>query len=237
MTGTLTRAFLAAAMLTLAPLTVAHAASINYGDMSGDSVAFVDIEEATVTDAPPLYGTPTPAADTLVFDPTFASASADGAADTTSGTLTLQVIAEPGKTIESIAIIEWFDADLLGVDPAGTTAAMISGLLVVQDLTAGHSLDIYQSVLDVLGILGTPPWIFDLTPFDGSLIARAELDLAGLGITHVGLTFNNNLQTISIEGTSAAIAKSGIELHIITPEPASLCLLGLGVMCLSLRRR
>jgi hypothetical protein len=213
------------ALLALAP-TGARAASILYGDFAGATLTFQGVTESSITDGLPLYGAPTAAGDSLSFSPTFASGAA-GSSDTTSGTLSITIQANPGEFLQQILVAEsgvYAFTNSLAQPAAPTAQANVSGLLTVTDLANGTG--VRTAVLVAL-----PGGTFTGTGAGsegGSWSASAAIDLTGLGLTRVRVVFNNNLQTLADAGATASIAKRQITITN-TPEPTAALLLGLGL--------
>ncbi len=234
-------------LFVVAAVTVsaAKAAPLVHGNFSGVTVDFLAVTEDSTTDdvsAPggALYGAPTLVNDTLVFStPNFAASAAGGSSDFVNGTLTLQIQAKPGFFIERIAISEIGDYALAGIGGAGTSVS-IFGALTVNDLT--FSTGNYSDPISF-----TPGDSFSLGAGDsaGVVSGTAEVDLVNdfflVGVTSVGITFDNNLLANSEAGTTATIKKAFEALQSITvstspgpivPEPSSLALAS--IVCASL---
>lgn len=211
---------------------VAQARPINYGNFSGTTINFFQVQEDSITDALPLFGAPTLAGDSLLFFPTaYASSSANGTADTTSGTLKMTITAKPGNFIKTIKVTELGDYALAGIGTAATSA-QVSGLLTATDLDTG---DLYFDSLAV-----NPKSLFT-RPLDstGNWNGVTFIDVTGLGITSMTIVFNNNLQTTSEQGTTSFIQKkvvNGPSIKIDVPAPGATALIGLGGL-VALRRR
>lgn len=210
-------------------------AYVLHGNFSGTSMDFLNVTETTNSPGDPeiLYGSPTVAGDRLLFFPTaYASSSADGSADTTSGTLQIMLQAKPGYFIETVRIAEFGDYSLTG---SGDAQAQISGYLAVTDLKTFQTAEDFHSAL------------FQSSPASGPITLSWEIDYTGLGVTAAMLTFNNNLQTSSAAGTAAFIQKKSVLSNAVqvefytapVPVPAAIWLFGsaLGPLCWLRRRR
>jgi len=230
--------FLCSCVCSVIVLSVAGpatAAPINYGDLVGAGVGDVDflqVREDSVTDPTPLFEAPIFLPNKLIFTPiSFASSSANGSADTTSGTLQMRIRADAGTFLTKIEIREVGDYTLVPVGSGSSaTSATINGLLTLTDIDPG----IGGLFTDPLDVSPAAPYVL---PGDsaGEFVAVTSIDLTGMGIRQVILNFNNNLQTSSETGTSSFIQKNNIT--ITTPEPASLTLVAVGGLLLIRRRR
>jgi hypothetical protein len=204
--------------------------TIEYGDFNANGTMYKDVKESSVTDSVPLFGTPEIAGTKLVFWPlVFTSYSASGSADTTSGTLQLKIYAPQGQYLDQIMIKEIGDYTITGNAGVGTTAT-VNGFVVASDLPENN-----QMFTDVLDIVMTPVMDVPSNEF-GTFEGSAMLDLRGMGISAIMLTFNNNLQTSSESATTSLIQKKRIEITHV-PEPATVALIMLGAVPALLKRR
>ena len=213
-------------VLTIMFCSLASASTIQYGDVTIGTITYNNIEEASVTDPGPLYGNPFSFGNSLGFMPmefaSFSSGAQQGSADTTSGTLRT-LITSGQSPIEEIRIYEAGDYMMSGNTTAATSAA-IEGFVLAVDTATGNP---YSASFDV---------IYD--EYKHAFYATAILDLRGLGIHSLMINMNNNLQTTSELGTTSFIQKKFVSItttHI--PEPATMCLLGLGGIALFKRRK
>lgn len=208
-------------------------AAFNYGDFAASWGVYQNVSETSITDAVALFGAPSLAGDVLQFMPqSFLASASDGSVDQTVGVLTANLLAAEGNTIEMVLIEELFSYQLTG---NGNSAVSIAGQLVLTDLTPGHGGAVYQAPLVVMAAPAPP---YTNGPTSGTdWLARAALDLSGLGITQAALTFNDILQATSHEGVTSWIEKTDIKLRVEIPEPASLALLAAGMLAISTRRR
>jgi len=213
----------------------------NYGDRGGGSaVLYKDVTETTTTDDHALFGSPMLVGNKLYFAPTaFASAAPSGdpnhpLTDQTNGTLTMQIWAPPGDYIKEITFSEVGDWQLTGLGTAATQA-QVGGSLTIIDLDPdmwGWLDSPYEMVFPSGSLFTLPPARSGV--FRGSRTINLEVYF----ITKLWFNLDNNLSTTCESGTTSFIQKKGAQafaVSVIIPEPATLCLLVLGLAFL--RRR
>jgi hypothetical protein len=233
------------ALLTGTLCLTSQASPINYGDRLGTTpsqVSFLGIVEDSGTDPNVvLYGAPRRVGNRLSFTPkaAFSSYSANGS-ESTSGTLTMEIVAPDGYFLEKIVIKEMGDYTLTG---SGNASAVINGLMTVLDLDDEWADFIYQPIIVTPsgiapanggGRYTLPSYSFGI--FNGV----AEIDLTGLNIRHISFNFNNNLQTSAGPDSTAFIQKKqitdNVSIDVIVPEPCTfLSLLTFGLLVLKRR--
>jgi len=222
-------------------LTTANAAHIEYGDFSGTSVMYLDVEEVANTpgDEAPLYGAPSIVGNQLDFDPSgFSATSTNAVSDITDGQLNFTLMSHSGGALSSISIAESGDYTLTG---SGTATTQISYGLSLASVTVlevdGVALG-SPVMLDAAAVFGTAnlgagqvsgaPWSLSL---DYDLNAALASEGVGYvnGATKVEIAINNTLSAISEASTIAFVAKKDFNITVneIVPEPASITLLGL----------
>jgi len=222
---------LIALFLGLGMANHAIAALIDYPEVSGQNVDFINISEESVTDTPPLYGEPMIVGDMGLFFPTsFSSSSSNGSADTTAGTLSMTLRAHDGWAIRSVAFYEYGSYTLTG--GGGDATAGISGAL-----TVGSETPVDLAPLD-FSLSGGQP--------SGTYSTSATVNLFEEAVTEIDLQLFSSLYTSS---DSSPSTEAEISIHAITeqpqlvvqtepvPLPASVLLLGSGLCSiLGLRR-
>ena len=229
--------------------------STNYGDFSGTSVTYRDVNESSGTDAFALYGAPAVVGNTLNFSPDFtAYAAGAGGSDTTDGQLGFDVYADSGNFIDELSFSERGDFLLSGF--SGDAYASVSanffitiyevdGVELTQSLVLpGVEMTFTPNVAGefLLSSVGGPSygdvWAGDMTVDIKSLLSDNDIAFNN-GATRLHLELNNTLVALSQDGTQAFIAKKGFHTFSVTviPEPASVGLLGFTTLGLFYRRR
>lgn len=174
------------------------ARATSYGDLSGATIDFLNINEANNSLSNSdidLFGAPTVSGDQILFFPTqFISSSVDGASDTTTGTLQMFLQAKPGTSIERVRIEEFGDYLFTG-SGTNATQADVSLYLTVTPYGAGGTLTDFNSYDFELPIHSSGG--FDL-------IADVIFDIP---VTAAMISLNNNLSTTSEDGTTSLIQK------------------------------
>jgi hypothetical protein len=242
------------AFLIMAP-SGAQAAPINYGNFSGVTVDFVGVTEDanSIGDAPPLFGAPTVAGDSLDFDPVGFNAAAAGAGgvDITDGQLLFRVVAHDGFTVENIILNEAGDTTLAGFGTDASFTAVRGNVVVNIFEVDGVGIDVIseQFVMSFTpsggdyGLLtdgGGGP-LFNAS-WSGGVPINLDAVLTAHGVpfvfgaTEISINLDNTLIALSENGTSTLIAKKnfgGLSITVNIPEPASLlmvAIVGLGLV-------
>lgn len=216
----------------------ASATPINYGDFLGSApgeVDFLQVTEDSSTDATPLYDAPIHLTNKLVFTPLgFAAGSSNGTADTTNGTLILNIRADVGGALDYIVIHELGDYTLSGVGTSATGANIVANMSAL-DLSPGT----HGAFNDGLNFTPSPLYTLPAGTFD-EFAGLGVINLTGLGISEIFLTLTNNLTATSEMGTTSFIQKKNIIIEAtdqFIPEPATMSLLLTGGLLMLRRRR
>ena len=199
-------------------------AGVNYGDFNLSGGTVLDLTESSVTDPRPLFGMPIVTGDSLAFSTgPFAAAQAGVGSDITAGQLSFVIQADPGLFIESISLDEIGDFLKLG----GTAVVTAGGTLVatiLDPLTGGFISDpiSFDQPFPLIGT-GTGIWT-----------GEATVDFSQYQATYVRIDLDNILvATANRTADAAFIDKKALTVNIDfaeIPEPATLALLGLGML-------
>ncbi|MGD9635361.1 MAG: PEP-CTERM sorting domain-containing protein [Pirellulales bacterium] len=233
-----------AAMLSLVTFAaIAHAAPINYGNFSGNTVDYLNVSEDanSAGDAPPLFGPPTASGDSLDFDPVGFNASASGAAgiDVTDGNLNFVIMAKQGYAVDMVSLAEAGDTTLAGFGNDSTFTS-VTGIGVLNVLEV-DGVGIAPIAVPINLVFTPSGGTYGLATdggggplfssgWSGSWLKDVEQVLIDnnvaytLGATKVSINLDNTLTALSQEGTFALIAKKdfgGLSVTVNIPEPAT----------------
>jgi PEP-CTERM motif len=236
--------------------SIVQAATINYGNFNVPpaGIMFLQVTESSVTDPVPLFGPPSPFVTGLDFDPiTFASSSANGAADITDGQLnfTIMGLSNPNGYvgITGINLSEAGDYTLAGA--GGPPTSVFAGAIIRATITEVNGVPVAPinvppvnaSFGDSLpGQVVVAPWSLGLFQNIDAALGQGQL------ATKVEVVINNTLVSTSEPNPStvAFIAKKEFVIRLIPetvgdpfiPEPSTLVLLAVaGSGLLAVRRR
>ena len=212
MTHIMLKTFFIGFLLTLAMLFFTPQVSTAYISNNvyyGTTVDFISFEEVNETDESPQLGSPfyISSMDSLSYFPSyFHSLSAEGSANTTTGTFNLMVEAKEGFVIDRLIFNEFGFYSLIG---AGDAEAKISGLLTVTPINGGETVTDFFSQS-----YGIPE------DSSGMLDANWELDFTNsqIPLLSVMISFNSILETSSTEGTVAFIQSIYKTVNVETSE-------------------
>ena len=191
-----------------------------------------DLTESSATDPTPLFGEPIAIGNSLTFSTgPFAAVQAGKGADITAGQLSFVIQADPGLFIESISLEEIGDYLMLG-DSAEVTAGGTLVATILDPLVGGFVSDPI-AIDPVVPLTGTGSGIWSGT---------ASVDLTQYAATRVRIDLDNILIASSEECFHAAIIDKkamtvDVKFSQDIPEPASLALMGLGLLAIARRSR
>lgn len=250
----------ASALLLMSSMT--KAASMNWGDLSdaaGD-VMFLQVSEQN-TEPTLLFGQPTAVGNQLRFDPqNFQSASSGGASNLIDSTATTTIMANAGKSINTLQFTELGDYTLSGLNggqaQATVGAAFFYTVLEVDGApvtlqTETASLQITTGAGMFGGEYNRPGDDGTAVPWQGSVSIDLDAYLASQSldgsVTKVRLRFDNTLSTAADAVSNAFIKKKEAGGVVITtnipidtnqiPEPTSGLMLLVACGVIATRRR
>jgi predicted RNA-binding protein len=229
---------LAITALTLCVSTVS-ADLFMYGDLVGDDVMYLDIQEDTRMTPNMLFGAPDISGNKLDFDPTMFTAGADGSnpSQITDAQLNFTLMSNDNSfAIEQVIIEENGDFTLTGLGNAQALATVgtavnftileLNGMpAVVPDGSAVMTFTPDGSgefSLDDEGISTAEPWAGVLNIDISQFLIDNNID--GFA-TKIEFAIDNTLTAAAADGGAAFIAKKDFNGVTITiPEPSSLVL-------------
>lgn len=245
---------LAAVVLVCSIGAGASAGVISYGDFHVTTAQFVGVQESGIEVGgvtEPLYGAPTLADNSLLFNPvSFGVMSAGLGSELCDGTLTVaEIVADKGYGIDALAILEAGDYAFVGRGTAATSvAATVSGFISILEInglgvdpsnplyTINFSQNLLSANLADSGVLGGI-WSGSVQKSFAAVTGEDEV------VTKLSVNIDNTLTATSESGTAALLNKKQFQLKVYTsdavgvPEPSTLVLLGLGTLALLFFRR
>jgi PEP-CTERM motif len=217
----------------------ASAASLSHpGPVVVQDGVYDNVVETSVTDTPPLYGPPSAGAgNSMTFAlPGFTAAASNNQSDITAGALEFTFDADPGQFIQTLSLFECGSYEIVG--DASATAAGALTVRYFDDL-----IQQFVTLADPIHMLvnsgGVPGGIFQVeAPGTGTWLGTALIDLNALGIqtSHIIVALDNSLIASAGPEGSVSISKDSLTINATVPEPASLVLMGLGVVMIARKR-
>ncbi len=254
-------------VLCLITATASAAFFQDYGNFTGITIAYKNVNEETYTESAALYGQPTLNGDALEFNNLRMGSYSSGinGSDITDGLLNGIIEAKPTKVINYVRFDEWGDATLTGTGGVGTSAGVANSMFIkiteISDegvrITLTEPIEITINMA-MTSSTGDADWNLrddgafrgriwsGTTLFDAAAALRAN-GYATASVTKLEFTMDNTLTTSSEVGTSAYIAKKDTNGIRVTsseeyiPEPQIPEPMTLGLLALGslalLRRR
>lgn len=251
--------FLSKSLFAIAALCLfagySNAITIDYGDLNGTDVMYLNISEDTREEPEALFGAPDIVGNTMDFDPLSFTAEASSStgtneSDITDGQLNFTIMSnEASFPIEQVIINESGDYTLAGLGSAQATASVsapvqyaithVNGVILGAPISGNANLAFSPTGGSYVlpGDAGTGIiWNGNLT-LDITAILAAEM--VDGHATKIEFALDNTLSVAAADGGSAFIAKKDSGVKVMIPEPSSLSLLGLGLLMAlrSLRRK
>jgi hypothetical protein len=218
--------------------------------LSGTSCTFVNVEETSATDPPPLFGTPVVSGNQLLFSPTsFSSYSAGPGADITDSHLTMTITAASTMGITSVLLSEMGDYTLFGIPGATGNASVSTPVTMLINNDSDLTLSAYMTFTSMpvgSGAYSPHSGTFVLPDdagtgvlWQGTLDADIPAFLASKGYsgpaTQIYLSLDDVLGTWATAGAEAEMEKKLFSVSVgvdPVPEPSTFALLGVGAIAL-----
>jgi len=221
-----------------------QAASLAHpGPIAVQDGVYDNVVETSITDGLPMYGSPSAGAGNVMTlpMPSFTATASNDASDLTAAALEFTFDADPGKLIATLSIFEsgaYSVTDGGAVSAAGALTVRYFDDLTQQFITLADPIHMVVSP----GGIPAPPGSGVMFPVDGpgsgTWLGAALIDFAALNIetSSVIVAMDNTLIASAGPNASASISKDALTLNTtLIPEPASLALMGLGLIMIAKR--
>jgi len=224
-------------------------------DVMSDNFMWIDLVESSATDPLPLFGEPTfVMGDSLLFYPitSFSSFAEDLDSDITDSFFRTTIMSKDnGVGINTIELFESGAYGLTSMTQARSVVDMLDLTFQIIEIDGTPIADLGFTSAEMSGtgeMIFSPDHEFELTglmlddmgEWEGTAVLDIgqfldDLDVDGEA-TKVFIRFDNQLQTLADEGSSAYIDKKEFRITVdpVIPEPSSLALAGLGCIGIGL---
>ncbi len=226
------------AALLLFAASRSNAMTMNYPDLDGVNVMYIDISEST-EEPVFLFGAPDISGDTMDFDPTDFKAEVNSTtgtnnSDIVDGQLNFTIMRKGDFALTEVIIRERGDYALVGLGNAAATASVTAnfGYSIIE--VDGASVNPIDGDGNLVFSPSNGSYALPMTGSGWNGIATIDIagHLAAAGIngvaTKVEFFLDNTLRVAAADGGTAFIAKKDAGVSITVPEPSSLAILLVG---------